>query len=251
MASPAEKPTQHHPPDTYTLPSASALAKAGALLILDEHNISVPFESLYKDQPGRQLIIFIRHFFCGVSFPPHPAKHNHPLHQSAPPVHYPPPFQTADPPTKSCEEYVRALSASLPPSLLSTTTPPTTLTLIGCGQPSLIPAYRTRTMASLSTPYRIYCDPTLNLYKALSMVENLDQSGSPEYITKGSGSIVWSSVVNMFGSGTGAWKGGKVSQNGGEWSFEGGELRWCHRMRNTRDHVEVKELKEVLGLEGK
>lgn len=27
-------------------------------------------------------------------------------------------------------------------------------------------------------------------------------------------------------------------------------VTWCHRMRNTRDHVEIPELREVLGLSG-
>lgn len=27
-------------------------------------------------------------------------------------------------------------------------------------------------------------------------------------------------------------------------------ITWCHRMRNTRDHVELPELREVLGLTG-
>lgn len=39
---------------------------------------------------------------------------------------------------------------------------------------------------------------------------------------------------------------GKKSQNGGEWIFVDGELKWCRRMRNTRDHVEIEELKRIL-----
>ncbi|PVH70590.1 hypothetical protein DL98DRAFT_597695 [Cadophora sp. DSE1049] len=27
-------------------------------------------------------------------------------------------------------------------------------------------------------------------------------------------------------------------------------VTWCHRMRNTRDHAEIPELREVLGLDG-
>lgn len=41
---------------------------------------------------------------------------------------------------------------------------------------------------------------------------------------------------------------GDYKQNGGEYLFEDGELKWCHRMRTTSDHAEVKELKQVLGL---
>ncbi len=53
--------------------------------------------------------------------------------------------------------------------------------------------------------------------------------------------------LKQIGSGL-ALKGGDQKQVGGEFLFEGGEVRWCHRMRNTRDHVEVPELREVLGL---
>ncbi len=27
-------------------------------------------------------------------------------------------------------------------------------------------------------------------------------------------------------------------------------MSWCHRMKNTRDHAEIPELMEVLGLDG-
>lgn len=45
-----------------------------------------------------------------------------------------------------------------------------------------------------------------------------------------------------------AWKGGPPGQNGGEFLFEAGDLKWSHRMQSTQDHCEVKELREVLGV---
>lgn len=42
--------------------------------------------------------------------------------------------------------------------------------------------------------------------------------------------------------------GGAPRQVGGEFLFEGGKVLWCHRMRNTRDHAEIPELKQHLGL---
>ncbi|OQO09966.1 hypothetical protein B0A48_04321 [Cryoendolithus antarcticus] len=57
------------------------------------------------------------------------------------------------------------------------------------------------------------------------------------------------SMGNMLKAGLGVRHGGNYSQDGGEWVFEkGGELKWCRRMRNTRDHAEVAELKKVLGI---
>lgn len=54
------------------------------------------------------------------------------------------------------------------------------------------------------------------------------------------------------------WKGGKSAQVGGEFLFETTEdeqgsettkVTWCHRMKSTRDHAEVAELRQVLGLD--
>lgn len=45
-----------------------------------------------------------------------------------------------------------------------------------------------------------------------------------------------------------ATSGGPANQQGGEWLFESGEVAFVHRMRNSADHVDTKELKEVLGI---
>ena len=42
--------------------------------------------------------------------------------------------------------------------------------------------------------------------------------------------------------------GGAPRQVGGEFLFEGGRVGWCRRMRNTRDHAEIEEVRRVLGL---
>lgn len=46
-----------------------------------------------------------------------------------------------------------------------------------------------------------------------------------------------------------AFKGGNLMQIGGEFLFEEGEVVWCHRMRNMRDHVEVKVVRKLLELD--
>ena len=59
-------------------PTRAELEAVAAIPILNSKNESVPFQSLYEGnnnngQPRRVLILFIRHFFCGVrvsrSFP--------------------------------------------------------------------------------------------------------------------------------------------------------------------------------------
>jgi hypothetical protein len=51
------------------LPTERDLKRAGDLLLLDSKGQSRPFKDLYTREgiAPRQLIIFIRHFFCGVS----------------------------------------------------------------------------------------------------------------------------------------------------------------------------------------
>ena len=119
--------------------------------------------------------------------------------------------------------------------------PPSTLTIIGCGDPSLIAEYMTTT----NCKFDVYSDPTRAIYLALGMTSNLGLGDKkPDYIRKSLLSSVidgvWSTVSNPTAS------PGKKSQNGGEWIFIDGELKWCRRMRNTRDHTEVDELKKVL-----
>jgi hypothetical protein len=51
------------------IPTEQDLANVADLLVLDAQGQSRPFKELYQAQgvAPRQLIIFIRHFFCGVS----------------------------------------------------------------------------------------------------------------------------------------------------------------------------------------
>ena len=58
--------------------------------------------------------------------------------------------------------------------------------------------------------------------------------------------MVVGSIADGLSSGTKVFSGGPYSQLGGEFLWEDGELVWCHRMRNTRDHTEVGVLREML-----
>jgi hypothetical protein len=51
------------------LPTKSALGEAGEIKIQDKDGKEIALKSLYTEKPAneRQLLIFIRHFFCGVS----------------------------------------------------------------------------------------------------------------------------------------------------------------------------------------
>ncbi|KAF2231711.1 hypothetical protein EV356DRAFT_451504 [Viridothelium virens] len=202
------------------LPTKSEWARCVELPVLDVDGKEQMFGSLYGNEagPSRHLIVFVRHFFCG-----------------------------------NCQEYLRTLSASITPSLLSSVSVPTTITVIGCGQPDLIPLY----VAATSCPYPIYCDPARSLYQTLGMIRTLDLGKSrPDYIQRSILGAAVQSVIQGLRSGRNALKSGDYWQVGGELLVEcegkgdPGRVTWVHRMRNTRDHAGIGELKKVLGLDG-
>jgi hypothetical protein len=132
-------------------------------------------------------------------------------------------------------------------------------------------------------PFPVYADPTRKLYDELGMVRTLALGSRPAYMKKGLLKNSLDSAVQIIKKiPTGlATKAGDQRQIGGEflfeplnfqsplstpWTGDGNQLghdektqpaeveeklvTWCHRMKNTRDHVEVPELMEILGLDG-
>lgn len=156
---------------------------------------------------------------------------------------------------QSCQEYIRALSDSIKPDQLLQLPTPTSVAIIGCGDPGLIDFYAKET----ACPFPIYADPANTLYDELGMTQTWALGSKPEYFRK---SMVWlisGSIMQglkQLSSGL-ATKGGDTKRVGGEFLFElgqggrGKEVSWCHRMTNTRDHTGIKELAQVLDKEGK
>lgn len=100
-------------------------------------------------------------------------------------------------------------------------------------------------------PYPVYADPTRKLYDILGMTKTLSLGNkTPEYMQKSLFSMVFRSFFQELRAGRNMLSGGDFWQVGGEFIFETGEVSWCHRMKNTRDHAEVSELRERLGLDG-
>jgi hypothetical protein len=138
-----------------------------------------------------------------------------------------------------------------------------------------------------SCPFPIYADPTKKLYNELGMLRTLNLGSRPEYQRKELWNLMLGGFIQSVKhfKGGKALKGGDYHQVGGEFLFEPidatspspvsspeeeekqlgaktGEagmfemgaveekhVTWCHRMRNTRDHAEIPELREVLGLD--
>lgn len=151
-----------------------------------------------------------------------------------------------------CQAYVSSISKELAPSALPQDT---TITIIGCGYPDLIPNYIQATKCA----YPIYTDPTGQIYNALHMTSTLDLGPrAPDYNKQGVFVTSVKSALQVF-----AWKGGRQVNRGGSWTQVGGEflfqriknqdlgmedwsVGYCHRMRNTRDHMETDQMRRLL-----
>ncbi|KAF8251911.1 hypothetical protein K440DRAFT_653015 [Wilcoxina mikolae CBS 423.85] len=140
----------------------------------------------------------------------------------------------------SCQDFVRALTTapSLTPSALSSRN--AKLIIIGCGDSSLISEYASQ----LSAPWEFFSDPSGAIYDTLGMHKSLASGKKPDYIKTGILSAVWSGIVS--GLKSGPTKGGNITRNGGEFLWVGQKLEWCHRMQNTRDHLEVSQIVKLL-----
>ncbi|KAI1495029.1 AhpC/TSA antioxidant enzyme-domain-containing protein [Biscogniauxia mediterranea] len=237
---------------TQDLPSMQTLRRIESYTVLDRNGKSHPFKSLYagRNVARRVLIIFVRHFFCG-----------------------------------NCQEYLRTLSESITPESLLELPVSTFIAVIGCGAPELINAYIQET----GCRFPVYADPTRRLYSELGMVRTLALGSRPAYLQdKSVAHTVFSGIyqgLKQVKSGL-VMKMGDQRQVGGEFLFEPASqtletpistpqdevdrhlddddkansiasekveekrVTWCHRMRTTRDHAEIPELREILGLEG-
>lgn len=126
-------------------------------------------------------------------------------------------------------------------------------------------------------PFPIYTDPSRKLFDALGMVKTLTMGMRPAYQRQSVASSVAGSILQglkQLPSGL-AMRSGDHRQVGGEFLFEPVELEspvpevsdgkekedapqygaeeksvgWCHRMKTTRDHTEVPELRKILGMD--
>ncbi|KAI1418634.1 AhpC/TSA antioxidant enzyme-domain-containing protein [Hypoxylon sp. FL1857] len=237
------------------LPTIETLRKIEMYTVLDSDGKTHTFKSLYAghNSPRRVLIIFIRHFFCG-----------------------------------NCQEYLRTLSASITPDALLQLPVSTFIAVIGCGAPELINSYIKETGCPFPVyadpTRRLYTELGMVRTLALGSRPAYLQGKSLAHtvvsgVVQGLKQVKSGLVMKM----------GDQKQVGGEFLFEPATLTldtpvttprseeekkleppseddkpddqedphveekrvtWCHRMRTTRDHAEMPELMEVLGLDG-
>ncbi|EHK25668.1 uncharacterized protein TRIVIDRAFT_31809 [Trichoderma virens Gv29-8] len=236
------------------LPSAAVQKKIEEYLVLDSNGKSRTFKSLYagNNKARRVLIIFIRHFFCG-----------------------------------NCQEYIRTLSQHITPDSLLRLPISTFITVVGCGDPALIDMYAKETGCQFpiyTDPTRSLFDAlgmvkTLNMGNKPAYAKKSTSRGIFDSIVQG---------LKHVPKGL-ALKSGDHRQVGGEFLYEPfqvstpittpqeeqhpqfgtlerpgngngkakadeerveeKQITWCHRMKTTRDHAEIPELLEVLGLD--
>ena len=132
---------------------------------------------------------------------------------------------------------------------------PTSIIIIGCGQPDIINHYKKFT----GCPFPIYADPSRILFKKLGMRIGFNVGRKrPEYM--GNHGLMSGSMEEIktlrksLKDPNGLRKrdllrGGNIMQIGGEFLFDSGEVLWCHRMTTYRNHAEIKQLRDLLQLE--
>ncbi|TKA73065.1 hypothetical protein B0A55_09501 [Friedmanniomyces simplex] len=204
-------------------PDRATLAAVYDLPIYASDGSARPFGSLYDPAYAlhpRQLVLFVRHFYCGA-----------------------------------CQAYLAALARGITKDDYFAIPIPTSIIVIGCGQPDLIKHYKKFT----ACPFPIFADPSRLLFKKLGMVLSANLSRvRPEYMKDisapawlaGQVTTIRKSLADPEGiRKRDVWRGGNPMQIGGEFLFEDGEVVWCHRMRGYRGHAEVRVLRGLLGLE--
>lgn len=221
-------------------PQDEALLRAAEIPVFDSTGLSRPFGSLCSSSTAsphevsdRQLVIFIRHFFCGVS--------DSGGEQNAAQ------WLTN---TQACRAYILRIVEQINLQAFYSMPIPTQIIIIGCGSPKLIKQYK----AATSCPFPIFADPTRQLFRLLGMNISFNMLGKsrPEYmrdINAGQWIVEQSKfTIKAKGSTSLKFQGGNVFQIGGEFLFQDGRVVWCHRMRNYRGHAEVDTIKRVLGI---
>ena len=204
-------------------PDRATLAAVQEIPVYDAEGIGRPFRSLHDPKQAvhqRQLMVFVRHFYCGA-----------------------------------CQAYLKALTEGISRQDYFSIPIPTSIIVIGCGQPDLIPHYK----AFTGCPYPMFADPSRLLFKRLGMNLSLNIGRErPEYMKdisphawlKGQATTIRKSLKDPDGiRRKDIFRGGNPMQIGGEFLFNEGEVVWCHRMRHYRNHAEVTLVRKLLELD--
>lgn len=102
-------------------------------------------------------------------------------------------------------------------------------------------------MEETSDSFPIYSDPSAKIYEKLEMKRTWDGfTDPPPYSWESFPSAFFKDLKQRWKRGWGALKGGPVNQQGGEWIFQGGKLKYAHRMQAVNDHLTADQLLDIL-----
>lgn len=248
-----------------TLPSQSTIDKIGDYIVLDRHGRTHPFKSLYtgKNVARRVLVVFIRHFFCGncqeylrslsEAITPDALLRlpistfiavvgcgdPHLIDDYATETGCPFPIYT-DPTRRLYEELgmCRTLAMGPKPAYVRRSFAHTIATGVTQGLRNVKKglAFKSGDQKQVGGEF---------LFEPFTLSSPLDDDPHHRHLVSPvSMSRKLSVGFNSLGDGT---KRDEVrkERNG----IEEKRVSWCHRMRTTRDHAEIPELMEVLGLD--
>jgi len=198
-----------------SIPDGDTLSKVSELEVTDVSGKKVSFGSLFAKR--RVIVVFIRHFFCGV-----------------------------------CQQYVAQLNSESEKLSKAFEETNTEIVVIGCGDWQPIEKYSEFTGFPSS---KIYADPSRKVFHGLGMnIESLARTPAGQkrrsYLTenfmKGALWSTWRTLMNISLLG----KQGNMAQLGGEFIMgPGNQCDFAHRMQHTEDHAEISELLEKSGLQ--
>lgn len=109
-------------------------------------------------------------------------------------------------------------------------------------------------MEETSHAFPIYSDPSGRIYEKLRMKKVRNKfpfPPPPPYSRESFGSAFLKALKQKWKSGWNAFRGGDEDQQGGEWIFQRGKLRYAHRMEWSNDHLTADQLVEILKMDQK
>lgn len=129
--------------------------------------------------------------------------------------------------------------------LLDTVPPdarPAQVIIIGCGDHSMIMPY----MEETTDEFPIYSCPSGKIYDKLQMNRTSAFTDPPPYAELSLRSSFVKCMKQIWKRGLNGLKGGNWDQQGGEWIFVDGKLRYAHRMEASNDHLTAERLMDIL-----
>lgn len=104
-------------------------------------------------------------------------------------------------------------------------------------------------MEETTSEFPIYSDPSGKIYDKLQMKKTTAFTDPPPYAEHSLSSSFMTCLKQIWKRGMVGLKGGNWDQQGGEWIFVNGRLRYAHRMEASNDHLTADRLMEILRMD--